>query len=166
MAEQEPARGQPAKPRRPRRESATSKPPANEAHSTPTAANGQGRPATGPLYEGEGIFDPRGNSPEGLFEPLQQVRAQQQPAAAGSTPPPLGHPKFVGRTIHLNTARFIIASGSLVILAFVVIMSFVIVGWRSNVPVDNLMRLLEVLFAPLVALVGIAVAFYYHGNSP
>jgi len=164
MAEQEPASGQPAKPRRPRRESATSKLPARETHLTPTAANGQGRPAADPLDEGEGIFEPRRYSPEGFFEPAQQVRAQQQPAASGSTPPPLGRPKF-GRTIHVSTARFFIALCSIATLVFVVVAAFVTI-WRNNVPVDNLMRVLEVIFAPLVALVGIAVAFYYRGNSP
>ena len=62
--------------------------------------------------------------------------------------------------------RFIIALLSLLILMFVVVMTFVILGWRSSVPVENLMRVLEVLFAPLVALVGVAVAFYYRGNPP
>ena len=74
-------------------------------------------------------------------------------------------PSF-GRPIHLNTVRFIIALLSLLILMFVVVMTFVILGWRGSVPVENLMRVLEVLFAPLVALVGVAVAFYYRGNPP
>lgn len=55
---------------------------------------------------------------------------------------------------------------SILTLIFVVVASFYTVIWRSNVPIDNLMRLLEVLFAPLVALVGVAVAFYYRGNPP
>jgi hypothetical protein len=162
---EEPAGGQPTKPRRPRGESATSKPPATKAHSTTTAANGRGRPAPDPLDEGEGIFESRGDSPDELYELPPHVKPQQQPPAGGSTPLPLGRPKL-GRPIHLNTVRFVIALLSLLILMFVVVMTFVTLCWRSNVPVENLMRVLEVLFAPLVALVGVAVAFYYRGNPP
>jgi hypothetical protein len=36
--------------------------------------------------------------------------------------------------------------------------------WRGG-NVDNLTRLLDIIFAPLVAVVGVAVAFYYRGNS-
>jgi hypothetical protein len=151
MVAQEPAEaGQPAKPR----ESATSNSPANEARSTPPGANGQDPPVPSQLEE-EGIYD---------LLPSQQVKAQQQHTAAGRTSAQLGRPKL-GRVIHVNTARFLIAVCALATLMFVVFATFWTL-WRGNVPIENLMRVLEVLFAPLIALVGVAVAFYYRGNPP
>jgi hypothetical protein len=66
----------------------------------------------------------------------------------------------------VNTARFLVALCSLGILMFVVVAAFVTL-WNGHTPIDELMRVLEVLFAPLVALVGVAVAFYYYrgGNA-
>jgi hypothetical protein len=150
MVAQGPAEaGQPAKPR----ESATSYPPASEARSTPPAANGQDPPVPSQLEEG--IFD---------LLPSEQVKAQQQHTAASRTSAQLGRPKY-GRTIHVNTARFLIAVCAIAILMFVVFATFWTL-WGTNVPIENLMRVLEVLFAPLIALVGVAVAFYYKGNPP
>jgi hypothetical protein len=171
MVEQEPiGADQPSGARRSRSGVTASKSPANGVRSAAkpsrtTAANGRVRPAV-PQPEEEGLFAPGEGSfqsDEGLFEPYQQVRALQAQAAADTPPPPpLGHPKL-GRVIHMNTARFLIALCALATLIFVVVATFITL-WRGNIPVDNLMRVLEVLFAPLVALVGVAVAFYYRGN--
>jgi hypothetical protein len=60
--------------------------------------------------------------------------------------------------------RFIIALLSLGTLVFVVVATFLTL-WRTHVPIDYLMRVLEVIFAPLVALVGVAVAFYFRGKD-
>lgn len=172
MVAKEPAEaGQPAKPRRNRRENATPKPPANEARSPSATANGH--PAPGQVDEGEGFHEARADSREGFSEPLpaeplpaELVRTQQQSTTAGK-PPSLGRAR-VSRPIHVNTARFLIALCALATLIFVVVASFVSL-WVFHVAVEDLMRLLEVLFAPLIALVGIAVAFYYRdrgGNPP
>jgi len=61
----------------------------------------------------------------------------------------------------MSWARFWIALIALAILAFVVVASFVTL-WLPHPAIDDLTRVLEILFAPLVALVGIAVAFYYY----
>jgi hypothetical protein len=65
----------------------------------------------------------------------------------------------------LATARFRIALFSMGILAFVVVGSFASL-WRAQPNFDDLARLLEILFAPLVALAGVAVAFYYKSQPP
>lgn len=62
-----------------------------------------------------------------------------------------------------NVVRFRLATASIAILAAVVVAAFVIV-WRGQ-NVDRLARVLEILFAPLVAVVGAAVAFYYRGAA-
>lgn len=161
MASQEPTgASQPSKPRRPQRARAAAKPSTNGARSSRGAANSQ-HTVTGTLSD-EGIFELHESPPEGL-EPVQQAGVTQHPAAAGSPPPELIHPKF-GRTIHVSTARFIVAMCSIATLIFVVVATFVTL-WQGHVLIDELMRVLEVLFAPLVALVGVAVAFYYKGNA-
>jgi hypothetical protein len=70
-----------------------------------------------------------------------------------------------GKPTHLATARFRIALFSMGILAFVVVGSFASL-WRAQPNFDDLARLLEILFAPLVALAGVAVAFYYKSQPP
>lgn len=168
MAEQElTGGGQPSKPRRPRRDSSASKTPANEARSaakrSARASNGRSRTAARQL-EKEGLFEP-GEAPfrseEGLFEPGQEIRAPRGQAAAGAPPPPLGSPKLGRRVIHVSWARFWIALIALAILAFVVVASFVTL-WLRHAVIDDLTRVLEIFFAPLIALVGVAVAFYYY----
>ena len=159
MAKQGPAgAGQPSTPRRDRR-------PAGEAIPPPAKANGHGRAASGPPDAGEGIFDAaQGDPPEGLVAapaPTELTRPQPQPAAAGRPPPPLGRAEVVGLPIPISWARFLIAFFSLGTLIFVVVATFVTL-WQPRVPIDDLMRVLEVLFAPLVALVGVALAFYFY----
>jgi hypothetical protein len=71
-------------------------------------------------------------------------------------------PKQV-RATHLAWSRFTLALCSVAILGFVVVAAFVTL-WRGE-RIDDLTRLLEIIFAPLVAVVGVAVAFYYRGSS-
>ena len=49
----------------------------------------------------------------------------------------------------------------MMILGLVVIASFVIL-WRAKADTDDLTRVLEIIFAPIVALVGVTLAFYYY----
>src|SRR5690348_11849270 len=107
-------------------------------------ANSHDPPAPDQPNEEEGIFD---------LPPDQQAKVQRQHAAAGGGR--LGSTRF-GRTIHVNTARFFIALCALTTLIFVVVASFITL-WLGHVRVEDLMRVLEVLFAPLIALVGVAV---------
>jgi len=162
MLDQEPAGAEgSSRARGSRRDNARSKPPA-KPRSTHVTLNGS--TATGPSDEAEGFYPPEGNpSAEGFF-PAQLGTPQQSPATSGN-PPRLARP-WLGQPIHVNTARFLVALCSLGILMFVVVAAFVTL-WNGHTPIDELMRVLEVLFAPLVALVGVAVAFYYYrgGNA-
>jgi hypothetical protein len=74
--------------------------------------------------------------------------------------PPEIAPPTEGRPA--QTARILIAMSSVALLTFVVVASFVTI-WLGK-PIDDLTRLLEILFAPLVALVAAAVAFYYRSS--
>lgn len=140
-----------------RRDNASSKPPAKPR--SPRATLNGGGTAASLSDEPEGLYPPQKNpSPEGLF-PAQSVASQQSPATGGK-PRGLSRPRL-SQPIHVNTARFLVALCSLAILMFVVVATFVTL-WNSHAPLDYLMRVLEVLFAPLVALVGVAVAFYYY----
>jgi hypothetical protein len=49
----------------------------------------------------------------------------------------------------------------MMILGLVVIAPFVIL-WRAKADTDDLTRVLEIIFAPIVALVGVTLAFYYY----
>jgi hypothetical protein len=146
-----------------RRDNAPSKPPAKPR--SPRATLNGGGTATGPSDEAEGFYPAEVNpSAEGFF-PTRPGAPQQSPVASAN-PPRLASPRL-GRPIHVNTARLIVALCSLAILMFVVVATFVTL-WNGHIPIDYLMRVLEVFFAPLVALVGVAVAFYYYrggGNA-
>jgi len=161
---------QPPKPRGARPAGAASKAPANGACSAAKpsagASNGRGRAAT-PQLEVEGLFEPGEAlfpSAEGLFEPGQEVTPPSPLGLVTLSAPPKSLDRPIvgqGRKVHMSLARFWIALIALAILAFVVVASFVTL-WLPHPAVDNLTRVLEILFAPLVALVGIAVAFYYY----
>jgi hypothetical protein len=69
----------------------------------------------------------------------------------------------LAKPVHLSTARYRIARAAMAILGLVVIASFVIL-WRARASVDDLTRVLEIIFAPIVALVGVTLAFYYRSN--
>lgn len=101
---------------------------------------------------------------EELSAPVQvdseDAEGELSPPVPLATAPPHIEPPQVGKTIPLPTARFWVALFSIGILAFVVVASFVSL-WLGD-SIDNLTRLLDILFAPLVALVAAAVAFYYY----
>ena len=63
---------------------------------------------------------------------------------------------------HMAGARLGIAGFSVLLLAFIVVAAFITL-WRRE-PIDDLTRLLEIIFAPIVAVVAAAVAFYYRGS--
>jgi hypothetical protein len=76
--------------------------------------------------------------------------------------PPRIVPPQEGKS-HMAGARLALAGFSLALLAFIVVASFITL-WRGQ-PIDNLTRLLEIIFAPIVAVVAAAVAFYYRSSS-
>lgn len=70
-------------------------------------------------------------------------------------------PAKLSRPVHVTAARYRIARAAMIILGVVVIASFAIL-WRANAGIDGLTRVLEIIFAPIVALVGVTLAFYYY----
>ena len=68
-----------------------------------------------------------------------------------------------GKPTHLAKVRFRIALCSLALLAFIVVAAFVTL-WAGR-SIDNLTRLLEIIFAPVIAVVAAAVAFYYRDTT-
>lgn len=83
--------------------------------------------------------------------------------ATGLSAPKAGAYPQYGKRLNLDWIRFLIALLSIAILAFVVVAAFVTL-WRGQ-SIDGLTRLLEIIFAPLIALVAAAVAFYYRSES-
>jgi hypothetical protein len=121
-------------------------------HATSTArsrsSNGQQptTPARDPSLEGMGPAPAPGlSSPElsGLID-------------LPSAPPGLDKPVAV---THMDKSRFRIALFAVALLAFVVVAAFASLWQGRNI--EDLTRLLEILFAPLVAVVTAVVAFYY-----
>jgi len=78
----------------------------------------------------------------------------------GTQPPKIAAPEE-GKS-HMTIPQFTIALFSVAILAFIVVAAFVTI-WRRQ-DTDALTRLLEIIFAPIVAVVAVAVAFYYKGS--
>lgn len=103
--------------------------------------------------------------PGGLYVPVEQANGSPAREMSGPTserPGMIVTPKQV-RATHLAWSRFALAMCSVALLGFVVVASFLTL-WRGQ-GIDNLTRLLEIIFAPIVAVVGVAVAFYYRGSS-
>jgi hypothetical protein len=102
-------------------------------------------------------------------QPTAPARAEEEPlglikmaeSAEGDVPGSLVSP-VVGKS-HLAWARLAIALCSVALLVFVVVAAFATI-WRGQ-DIDILTRLLEIIFAPIVVVVGAAVAFYYKGSS-
>lgn len=113
-----------------------------------------GRPGgpDGPLLDGLVDFRP------GAGEELSEVE--------DVAPQGLLAPDDVGKPVqvHISTARYRIATAAMSILAFVVIATFVSL-WRAKASIDDLTRVLEIIFAPIIALAGVALAFYYRSTS-
>ncbi|SRR5579871_1780588 len=78
-------------------------------------------------------------------------------------PPPEIAPPRESKPTHLATSRYRIALLSIALLSFVVVASFADVLLGKSI--EDLTRLLDVIFAPIVALVAAAVAFYYYRGS-
>jgi hypothetical protein len=64
---------------------------------------------------------------------------------------------------HMEKSRLRIAQYSVGLLAFVVVGSFVTL-WLGR-SIDDLSRLLDIIFAPIIAVVAAAVAFYYRSSG-
>jgi hypothetical protein len=104
----------------------------------------------------------------------QQTTVSGQAESEGLSPPikvrtPLptakqARPELTGKAINIHTARFLVALASMALLAFVVVASFI--GIYQGQSIESITRLLEITFAPLVALVAAAVAFYYRSTRP
>jgi hypothetical protein len=146
---------------------ATSRPGARTARRGSVSPGSAGNPTS--------AARPRGNStgqraapapPEGLSEPFEPdadaaAGDLSEPFETVSSPPKIAPPKEGTPT--LARSRFVFALCSVALLAFVVVASFVTL-WRGQ-RADDLTRLLEIMFAPLVAVVAAAVAFYCRGPS-
>ena len=119
-------------------------------------SNSQQHPAPAGAGEGlSGFVKLGGESAVGeLSEPVR--------VHGGDRPPKFAPPKE-GKPTHLAKSRYVIALCSVALLTFVVVAAFVTI-WRGQ-NIDNLTRVLEIIFAPIVAVVAAAVAFYYHGSS-
>jgi hypothetical protein len=122
--------------------------------------NGRRRPAPGQLEE---LSGPVGLTPPSLqvLPPGDEDEGLSGPVELNAPPLQVLTPEY-GKPTHLATVRFRIALFSIAILAFVVVAAFVTL-WLGG-SVDNLTRVLEIIFAPLIALVAAAVAFYYRSN--
>jgi hypothetical protein len=99
-----------------------------------------GPPLAGPVDDQPG--DEEDMAPQGLLEADDISKPVQVP---------------------LSTARYRIATAAMAILGFVVIATFVSL-WREKASIDDLTRVLEIIFAPIIALVGVALAFYYRST--
>jgi hypothetical protein len=100
-------------------------------------------------------------APAGAEEELPGFIELGPESPAGEVPGSLVSP-IVGKS-HLAWARLAIALCSIALLVFVVVAAFATI-WRGQ-DIDTLTRLLEIIFAPILVVVGAAVAFYYKGSS-
>jgi hypothetical protein len=133
--------------------------------SVPPGAAGSEAAAAQPGNTSNGQNPPSQAPPGGLYVPAEQASGSPAREMSGPTserPGKIVTPKQ-GRATHLAWSRFTLAMCSVAILGFVVVASFLTL-WRGQ-GIDNLTRLLEIIFAPIVAVVGVAVAFYYRGSS-
>jgi hypothetical protein len=93
--------------------------------------------------------------PLGDEEELSERKVPQSLLSAADVSKPAQMP--------LSVARYRMAMTSMSVLGLVVIGSFVLL-WRANAKTDDLTRVLEIIFAPIVALVGVSLAFYSKSN--
>jgi len=132
---------------------------------TKAAANG-----TAAAQAARGNRQPRrppGRPPAGLYKPVEadtDDRGELSPRFQADRELPRLYDPGVGQRNRTAAHRLGIALFSTSLLAFVVVAAFVTLWKGGNI--DNLTRLLDVIFAPLVALVAAAVAFYYRGSPP
>jgi hypothetical protein len=102
---------------------------------------------------------------EGLLEAADEGQEQLSAPIALSRPVLTAGRPGVGKPFNIHAARFRLALCSIALLAFVVVAAFVGLYLRRS-SIEDITRLLEIMFAPLVALVAAAVAFYYRSNPP
>jgi hypothetical protein len=149
--------------RRSRTGSPAPKPTGNGATPPAGAPRSNGRRRTAPVQaEGELSGPVQLGTPLLQSLPLEDEEEGLSGPVQLDTPPLQVLPPEYGKAAHLAVVRFRIALFSIAILSFVVVASFVTL-WLGQ-SVDNLTRVLEIIFAPLVALVAAAVAFYYRSN--
>jgi hypothetical protein len=115
--------------------------------------NGQQSPVRS--QEAPGLQPPEPEEPDPAPAGLQGPELSD-PIDLPSTPPGIEEPVAV---THMDKTRFRLALCTVAILAFVVVAAFASL-WQGQA-IENLTRLLEILFAPLVAVVTAVVAFYY-----
>jgi hypothetical protein len=137
-----------------RRGSVPSKPAGNATSPAPPRSRNNGKPQ-------EVAAHPEGLSAPFVVDAEPAARELSGPVKVGSSPPGIAHPEESNPT--LARSRFALALCSVALLTFVVVASFVSL-WQG-VKIEDLTRILEILFAPLVAVVAAAVAFYYRGSS-
>lgn len=137
-----------------RRGSVPSKPAGKATTPAPARSRSNGR-----VQDGQA-------QPEGLSAPFE-VDADHAPVElsgpgpVGTSPPGIAQPEESNPTPPWS--RFWLALCAVGLLTFVVVASFVSL-WHG-MKIDDLTRLLEIIFAPLVAVVAVVVAFYYRSSS-
>lgn len=95
------------------------------------------------------------------LDPESAAGELSEPVPLGGSPPPKIEPPEESKPTHLAKSQYGIALCAIGLLAFIVVAAFVTL-WRGQ-NIDTLTRLLEIIFAPVVAVVAAAVAFYYRG---
>ncbi len=128
----------------------------NATSATRPKSRSNGQPPAAAAWPAEGLSEPVELDAESAEGELSE------PVMLGSAPPQIASPEE-GKPTHLAKSRYHIALCAIALLAFVVVASFVTL-WLGQ-SIDNLTRLLEIIFAPIIAVVAAAVAFYYHGSS-
>jgi len=171
-----PAASRPPGPRQYRRGSVPAKPPGAATSAARPRSRSNGRPPAAAAAAAEGLSEPVVSGPA-VSGPAVSGPAVSGPAVLdaesaegelsapvwlGSAPPRIASPEQ-GKPTHLARSRYHIALCAIALLAFVVVASFVTLWLGRNI--DNLTRLLEIIFAPIIAVVAAAVAFYYRGSS-
>ncbi len=182
--EREPAgddASRPPGPREYRRGSVPAKPPGAATSAARPRSRSNGRPpaaaaaaaeglsepvVSGPAVSGPAVSGPAVSGPvvsgPAVLDAESAEGELSAPVWLGSAPPRIASPEQ-GKPTHLARSRYHIALCAIALLAFVVVASFVTLWLGRNI--DNLTRLLEIIFAPIIAVVAAAVAFYYRGSS-
>jgi len=166
-----PAASRPPGPRQYRRGSVPAKPPGAATSAARPRSRSNGRPPAAAAAAAEGLSEPVVSGPAvsgpvvsgpAVLDAESAEGELSAPVWLGSAPPRIASPEQ-GKPTHLARSRYHIALCAIALLAFVVVASFVTLWLGRNI--DNLTRLLEIIFAPIIAVVAAAVAFYYRGSS-
>ncbi|MGO9188152.1 MAG: hypothetical protein ACLP8X_06770, partial [Streptosporangiaceae bacterium] len=166
-----PAASRPPGSRQYRRGSVPAKPPGTATSAARPRSRSNGRPPAAAAAAAEGLSEPVVSGPAvsgpavsgpAVLDAESAEGELSAPVWLGSAPPRIASPEQ-GKPTHLARSRYHIALCAIALLAFVVVASFVTLWLGRNI--DNLTRLLEIIFAPIIAVVAAAVAFYYRGSS-